>query len=62
MLNSLGALYAERVAHFVAVAAVPAHLLLALTAALQLETDHAAAAAALAVPVALPKELPAFTR
>ena len=60
--NSLGALYAARIAHCVAAAAVPAHLLLALTAGLQHKTDHAAAATALAVPVALLQELPAYIR
>ena len=62
MRNLLGALYAERVAHSVAVAAEPDHLFLALTAGLLLETDHAAAVTAPAAPVALLNELPAFTR
>lgn len=61
MQNSLGALYAGRVAHSVAGAAVPGHLLLALTAGLQHKTGHAAVATGLAVPAALLQELPAFT-
>lgn len=60
--NLLGNQYAERVAYSVAVIAEPAHLLLALTAGLLLETDHAAAATAPAVPGALLKELPAFIK